>query len=232
LKYYKRKSEVIYPGFDVIYWQKIKNVILSEAKNLAKRKLRLLDPSVTSFPQDDKRERDKNYFLIVSRLELYKKIELVVEVFNKLNKPLIVVGEGTEEKKLKQIAGKNIAFLSKLSDVELGNLYSNAQALIMPQEEDFGYASLEAQFFGCPVIAYKKGGARETVIEGETGIFFDNQNQKNLREAIERFNKIKYNLKIKTVRFGLDNVKRFEKEIFIKSFLMSLREALATKQSQ
>ena len=71
------------------------------------------------------------------------------------------------------MASNNITFLSKLSDVELGNsLYSNAQALIMPQEEDFGYVSLEAQFFCCPIIAYKKGGAIETVIDGKQEIFF------------------------------------------------------------
>jgi len=94
LKYYKRKSEVIYPGFDIAYWNNIK----SKVKN-------------------------KKFFLVVSRLEQYKKVDLAVKVFNKLNKPLIIVGEGTEKNKLEQMAGNNITFLSNISDVELGDLY-------------------------------------------------------------------------------------------------------------
>ncbi len=198
LKYYKRESEVIYPGFDINYWKNIKDQI-------------------------SKILRNKKYFLVISRLEPYKKVDLVVKVFNKLKDVLVIVGEGTEEKKLKKMAGKNIIFLSKLSDEELGSLYLNAQALIMPQEEDFGYISLEAQFFGCPVIAYKKGGALETVIDGKTGIFFANQNERSLRKAIERFNKIKYNLKNKIRELGMKNIERFDKKIFEKRFMESIK---------
>ncbi|MDO9028489.1 MAG: glycosyltransferase, partial [Candidatus Roizmanbacteria bacterium] len=79
-----------------------------------------------------------------------------------------------------------------------------------------------AQFFGCPVIAYKKGGALETVIDGKTGIFFANQNERSLRKAIERFNKIKYNLKNKIREFGMKNIERFSKEKFIDNFLKIL----------
>ncbi|HEX7542753.1 MAG TPA: glycosyltransferase, partial [Patescibacteria group bacterium] len=133
LKYYKRNSEVIYPGFDINYWKNIKDQV----------------SKIKETDQISKILRNKEYFLLVSRLESYKKVDLTIKVFNKLNKPLIIVGKGSEENKLKQIADKNIIFLSKLSDIELGTLYSNAQALIMPQEEDFGYVSLEAQFLGC-----------------------------------------------------------------------------------
>ena len=199
LKYYKRKSEVVYPPFNVEYWQKIKSQINDKFKMI----------------------NDK-YFLVVSRFEKYKKVDLAVEAYKKLNKQLIVVGEGKENEKLKKMAGKNITFLSKLSDAELGNLYSNAQALIMPQEEDFGLVSLEAQFFGCPVIAYKKGGAAETVIDGKTGIFFDKQTTKSLSKAIERFNKIRYNLKLKTKEFGVINVERFNEQNFINNFMKKI----------
>ncbi|MEK9169634.1 MAG: glycosyltransferase [Patescibacteria group bacterium] len=205
-KYYKRESEVVYPGFETNYWQGIKSKILN-SKSQINSKYKILNTK---------------YFLVVSRLEPYKRVDLAIKIFNKLNKTLIIVGEGSQEDKLKQIAGKNITFLSKLSDVELGNFYSNAQALIMPQEEDFGYVSLEAQFFDCPVIAYKKGGALETVIENKTGIFFDLQTEQNLRKAIERFNKIKYNLGSKIRRFGMKNIDRFSKEIFVDNFLKNL----------
>jgi len=206
LRYYKRGSKVIYPGFDIDYWQEIKSKIIN-SKSQINPKYKILNTK---------------YFLVVSRLEPYKKINLAIKVFNKLNKPLVIVGEGSEEKKLKQMAGKNITFLSKLSDIELGNLYSKAQALIMPQEEDFGYVSLEAQFFGCPVIAYKKGGTIETVIDGKTGLFFDHQSEQSLRRTIERFNKIKYNLRTKVKELGIKNVEKFGKKIFEKRILESI----------
>ncbi len=159
LKYYQRESEVIYPGFDTEYWKNIKDQI----------------SKIKETDQISKILKNNKYFLVISRLEPYKKVDLVVKVFNKLKDVLVIVGEGSQEKKLKKMAGKSVVFLSKLSDVELGSFYTNAQALIMPQEEDFGYVSLEAQFFGCPVIAYKRGGATETVIDGKTGIFFNRQ---------------------------------------------------------
>lgn len=206
LKYYKRNSEVIYPPFDMEYWKRIKSEI-TNFKSQINSKYKTLSTK---------------YFLVVSRLEPYKRIDLTVQSFNRLKHNLIIVGEGTDEKKLKQMAGSNITFLPKLSDVELGRLYANAQALIMPQEEDFGYVSLEAQYFGCPVIAYNKGGALETVDKNKTGIFFLDQNEQSFMRAIERFNKIKYTLKGKVREFGLNNVEKFSKRRFIDNFAKSL----------
>jgi len=202
-KYYKRDSEVVYPGFDVEYWKGIKSEIRNP-KFETNSKFKILN---------------SKFFLVISRLEPYKRVDLAIKVFNRLNKQLVIIGEGSQEKKLKQIAGKNITFLSKLSDVELGSFYSSAQALIMPQEEDFGYVSLEAQLFGCPVLAYKKGGVLETIIENKTGIFFDNQDERSLSQAIERFNKIEYNLKSEAREIGLSNVEKFSKEKFINKFI-------------
>ena len=202
-KYYKRDSEVVYPGFDVEYWKGIKSEIRNP-KFETNSKFKILN---------------SKFFLVISRLEPYKRVDLAIRVFNRLNKQLVIIGEGSQEKKLKQIAGKNITFLSKLSDVELGSFYSSAQALIMPQEEDFGYVSLEAQLFGCPVLAYKKGGVLETIIENKTGIFFDNQDERSLSQAIERFNKIEYNLKSEAREIGLSNVEKFSKEKFINKFI-------------
>jgi len=197
-KYYHRESEVIYPPFDVGYWKNVKSKVKSQ-----KSKVQL---------------KSKKFFLVVSRLEPYKKVDLAIRVFNKLNKNLVIIGEGSEENYLRKISGKNIKFLSKLTDRELVSLYMNAQALLMPQEEDFGYVSLEAQFFGCPVISYKKGGASETVIESKTGIFFNNQTESSLRQAIERFSKIKYNLRQNVLKYGLSNIERFSKLLFFQQF--------------
>lgn len=201
-KYYKRESEIVYPGFDVGYWEKIK-----------------LETRNSKFETNSKYEiLNTKYFLVVSRLESYKRVDLVIRSFDRSKNNLVIVGEGSQKDKLKQIAGQNIIFLSRLSDVELGEFYSNAQALIMPQEEDFGYVSLEAQFFNCPVIAYRRGGATETVAKDKTGVFFNEQNEKSLGEAIERFNKIKYNLRKNILSLELINVKKFSKEKFVNKF--------------
>jgi len=195
-KFYKRDSEVIYPPFDLDYWQKLK------------------DKSSTFHVSSSK------FFLVVSRLEPYKRVDLAVNVFNQLNENLIIVGKGSLSNELKRMASKNIQFVSDLTDGELGQLYQNARALIMPQEEEFGYVSLEAQFFGCPVIAYKKGGATETVLENKTGIFFDKQSKTSLQAAVERFKKIQYNLKNSARTFGKENAKRFSKKIFKERFML------------
>jgi len=207
-KYYKRDSEVIYPPFDTEYWNEIK--------------LRISNDKLPINFIPIKSGSNFKFFLVVSRLEPYKKIDLIVQSFNQLGMDLVIVGEGSLKYKLKTMASKNISFLSGLSDEELGFLYSKAEALIMPQEEDFGYVSLEAQFFGCPVIAYKKGGATETVIEGKTGIFFNKQNKESLLQALERYRVISYNLRTSMGKFAIKNIERFDKVRFIKQFKTSL----------
>ncbi len=202
-KYYKRNSKVICPPFDEEYWEKIK---------LANRNSKFeTNPNFQNI-------NSQKYYLLVSRLEPYKKIDLAVQSINRLGMPLIIVGIGSEEKKLKQLANKNVQFIPYVTDEELGHLYSNAMALIMPQEEDFGYVSLEAQFFGCPVIAYDRGGAKETVVEGQTGLFFSGQSVPSLGEALERFEVMSYNLKASTKRYGSNQVERFSKKKFINQF--------------
>jgi glycosyltransferase involved in cell wall biosynthesis len=155
----------------------------------------------------------------VARLEPYKKIDLAVKVFNKLKKTLVVVGEGSKERKLKRMANKNIVFLKKLTDEQLAILYKNAVALIMPQEEDFGYTALEAIFFRLPVIAYDKGGVKE-IAEENSGVFFPQQREDSLINAIARFEKIKYNLKSGLEKMRIDDNywKKFDEKEFIEKF--------------
>jgi len=203
LKYYQRESKVLYPPFDIKYWKNIKNQISKiKMTNQNSKLIKMKEP----------------FFLVVSRLESYKKVDLAIKVFNKRKEKLVVIGEGSEEKKLKKMASKNIVFLKKLTDSQLAYLYSFASALIMSQEEDFGYVSLEAQFFGCPVLAYKKGGATETVLDGKTGLFFDEQNERSLSKLINQFKKIEPQLKQTTLKIGLENVKKFDKIYFTSQF--------------
>lgn len=133
------------------------------------------------------------YFLVVCRLEYYKRVDIVIEAFNTLGLPLIVVGKGSQLTKLKAIAKSNIQFKSGLSKQELAGLYSRCQALVFPQVEDYGITPLEANASGRPVIAYGKGGVLETMIpykdQGSpaTALFFEEQNTASLVEAVKLF---------------------------------------------
>ena len=129
----------------------------------------------------------KNYFLVVSRLSPYKKIDAVVEAFNKLELPLIIAGEGSQEKYLKKIANKNIKIIGWQSDDEIKKLYQGARAFIFPGVDDFGMTPVEAMSYGVPVIAIRQGGVRETVVEGKTGEFFDAATPEVIADGVRRF---------------------------------------------
>lgn len=158
------------------------------------------------------RLKTKRYFLCVSRLARAKNIHLAIEACNKLNLPLKIVGKGREEKHLKSIAGPTIDFLGEVSDESLSKIYAGAKALIFPaQDEEFGIVPVEAMAHGVPVIAYRSGGVKETVIEGKTGIFFDELTVEALKKAIKQLG----NLTIKKDDC-LAQAKKFSKERFKK----------------
>lgn len=193
-KYYGRESGLVYPPVDTNKFE-IRN---------------------TKFEINPKH---KEYFLVVSRLVPYKRVDLVVEAFNELNYPLVIVGTGSEENRLKSMANRNIRFVGQLTDKELAVYYQNAKALIFPGEEDFGMVMVEAQAAGTPVIAYKKGGALDVVIDpttasgSATGTFFEGQTKHSLIEAIEIFEKTKFS---KSLLYK--NAQKFSKERFKKEF--------------
>ncbi len=129
---------------------------------------------------------NQGYYLIISRLSAYKKIDLAVKAFNKNGKKLIVVGEGSEYRKLKEMANTNITFKGYLEDNKVIELLTNCKALIFPGEEDFGLTPIEAMAAGKPVIAFNKGGVRETVINNITGLFFNQPTPESLNDSIIR----------------------------------------------
>jgi len=141
--------------------------------------------------------KDDGFYLIVSALVPYKRVDLAIGAFNKTGKRLVIVGTGNAEKELKSIAAQNIEFVGGASDDKVRELYSNCSAVIFPGEEDFGIVPVEAQASGKAVIAYAKGGALETVIplnsrnQKPTGVFFNKQTPETLISAIESFERNK-----------------------------------------
>jgi glycosyltransferase involved in cell wall biosynthesis len=171
-KFFGRESRVIYPPVDV---QRFTPAPVAATASAAK----------------------DSYYLAVSEMVPYKRIDLAVEVFNRLGRRLVVVGDGPEFQRLRRQAGPTVEFTGRIDDERLAGLYAACRAFIFPAEEDFGIAPLEAQSSGRPVIAFAKGGALETVIgyDGEggpgpgqcTGLFFSSQRADDLAHAVARF---------------------------------------------
>ncbi len=150
-----------------------------------------------------------DYFFMAGRLVSYKRFDLAVKAFNRNGLPLKIVGIGPEMNKLRKISNKNIEFLGLVSDAKLADLYSHAQAYIFPQEEDFGIVPLESMASGRPVIAYRAGGATETVMENKTGLFFNEQSTGSIQEAIEKFHLINFIPEI-----CREHAEKFDVEVF------------------
>jgi glycosyltransferase involved in cell wall biosynthesis len=163
-RYYGRDAVVVYPFVD----------------------LERFKPGVGS------QESGENYYLVVTRLAPWKRVEIAVEAANAVGAKLKVVGIGPDEKKLKKIAGPEVEILGGVPDDQATELFQNCSALIMTQEEDFGITSLEAQACGKPVIAYGAGGALETVVAGKTGEFFASQDAEALAKVLKKFDPKRY----------------------------------------
>jgi glycosyltransferase involved in cell wall biosynthesis len=145
----------------------------------------------------DKFAEVDDYYLVVSRLEPYKNVDKVIEVFNLLGLKLKIVGLGSEKVGLKLMASKNIEFLEGINNQALEKLYKHAKGLILSaEEEDFGITTIEASSVGTPVIALRSGGFIETVVEGRNGMFYDENTVESLLEAVKIFNEKKFDREI------------------------------------
>jgi glycosyltransferase involved in cell wall biosynthesis len=160
---------------------------------------------------------NEDFYLCVSRLQEYKRVDIAVRACNKLGIPLVIIGDGPEKKKLEMIAGPTVKFLGRVSKEIIIEHYAKCKALIFPGEEDFGITPLEAQASGRPVIAYGKGGALETIVDGKTGVFFYEQTPESLVEAIHKVESMKFDKNVLR-----ENAMQFDETIFkekIKSFI-------------
>jgi glycosyltransferase involved in cell wall biosynthesis len=159
---------------------------------------------------------EKNYYLAIGRLTPYKQFKTIIEAFNVLGKSLMVVGTGVQEKELKKIAKSNIMFAGYVPDEELPKVYAQAKALIFPQVEDFGITSLESMASGRPVIAYRGGGAMESMRENVTGIFFEEQTAAGIVQAVRDFEEKYGNFSSEEIR---KHAEKFSTERFKEKFI-------------
>lgn len=208
-KYYNRDSTVIYPFVETARFARMRMDTNGNSPN----KSEYSDKTKSIWIKNsDYLDSDKlGYFLIVSRLGGHKRVDLAISAFNRLGWSLKIIGTGPEEKKYKKMAKENIEFLGQISDEEVIRYYENCTALIYPQEEDFGITALEAMSAGKPVIAYKRGGALETIIPGITGEFFSPQTADALIDALKNFNLVKYSFED-----CHNQAVKFSKEHFVK----------------
>lgn len=187
-KYYNRESEIVYPPI---------------AEDLFNKPLN---------------NRKKDVFLSFGAITPYKKIDLLVDTFNKNGQNLIIIGEGSERKKLEKKAKNNIKFTGGLTWPEIENIFSKTKALLFPGEEDFGMIPIEVMAYGIPVIAFKKGGALETIVENRvsikesSGLFFEEQTCQSIQKTISFFEKEAHNFNPNWIR---NHAQKFSEEKFL-----------------
>jgi glycosyltransferase involved in cell wall biosynthesis len=219
-RYYIRKQAVqlrIWDGLSsmrVDYFIANSNFVKDRVCRYYRRKAAVIHPPVDTefFTPGTGRANKGEYYLAVSALVPYKRIDQLVRVFNRRSDKLFVVGKGSEEKRLKRMADSNIQFYRDLSNGELRDLYREARALIFSGVEDFGISFVEAQACGVPVIAYRKGGVCD-IIPSDCGLLYEQQDDRSLQEALERFQQMTFHSG--AIR---ENSLRFSRQTFREKF--------------
>ena len=203
------------------------NTVARRIKEFWNRDSTVIHPPVETekiFPVSQNEIGD--YFMLISRLVPYKRFDLVIQAFNRLQLPLKVVGNGRARAALERQAGPTIEFLGNVSDEEKHHLFSHCRAAIFPAEDDFGIAQVEVQAAGRPVIALAAGGALETVIDGVTGVLFQPQTPDGIMAAIRQFDEIEFSTEVIVEHASRFSRRRFEQEVttFVESYLVSAPE--------
>jgi len=192
------------------YYIAISNHVAKRIRKYYNRYAQTLYPPVDTSVFRPKKTPSGNYFLVVSRLVPYKRIDYVIKAFNRIKKPLIIIGNGSDKSRLKSLAGKTITFIDgNLTDEKLAWYYRKSRALIFGGEEDFGLTSVEVQACGRPVIALATGGVSESIIPSQTGELYDIPTVDSLLAAVTRFEQKYYDSSKCT-----ENARRFAKDTF------------------
>ena len=210
------------------------NFFIANSHHIAEKIRRIYkrDSAVIYPPVDvdkfDVLDKKDEFYLIASRFVPYKKVDLVVEAFNQMtDKKLVVIGSGPDKEKIKSIAGSNIEFLPHQPTEKLKEFMMKAKAFVFAAEEDFGIVVVEAMACGTPVIALNKGGTAESVINGKTGILFDEQQPESIKNAIKDFEKNIDYFDVQFIRKHAEKFNRsnYEKQIeeFVKDKLQNFK---------
>lgn len=188
------------------YYIAISERVQARIKKYYKRNVEAVIYPPVSLEENIQGQALKNYFLVVSRLVNYKRIDLIIEAFNELRLPLVIIGTGYEEKLLRHLASDTIHFISShLTDEQLAAYYGRCRAFLSAADEDFGISMAEAQAAGKPVIAYAQSGASEIVRDGETGVLFSEQSKQSIVASVRKLQKTEIlpeNCRINARRFG------------------------------
>ena len=171
-------------------------------------------------------ERPGSAYMVLSELMPHKRIDVAVRAFNQLRLPLVVVGNGPDARRLKRLAGPTISFAGRVSDEEAARLLAESRALVVTATEEFGIAAVEAQAAGRPVVALREGGARETVLEGETGTFFESPAPEALAATVARFDALEID-PAACVR----NARRFDVAVFRREMREVVDDALSAERA-
>lgn len=212
----------------------ISRFVAERIKKYYGREADIIHPPVNASFYLPEKQRTGDYFLMVTALAPYKRVDLAIRVFNQLKLPLRIIGSGQMEGALKKMAGPTVRFLGWRSDEEVRDAYANCRALIFPGEEDFGIVPLEAQSCGRPVIAYGSGGVLETVLPANpkedsrlpgpaTGLFFYRQDAEALEEAVVHFQKMEKDFDPEAIR---QNALRFDREKFLARISDCIKDVL------
>ncbi len=194
----------------------------SRVEKYYRRESSVVPPPVDTAAFRPSAERD-DYYLLVGQMVRYKRIDLAVEAFSGTSRRLVVIGDGEQYSKIKRQAGVNVELLGWQSAAALAEHYARCRALIFPGLEDFGIVPVEAMAAGRPVIAYGRGGALETVVDGTTGLFFGEQTPEALIAAVEQFEKIEGSFSAESIQ---GHARRFDKSVFKERMERVIDEAL------
>jgi len=211
-------------------WVAISKTVTRRIKKYYRSDSSVIYPPVDLTPLINNKDKPKDCYLIVSRLTQYKKIDLAIKVFNQLNLPLIIIGEGADRRRLESLANKNIKFLGWKGEKEKIKYFKRCRAFLFPGEDDFGITPVEAMAAGRPVIAFAAGGATETVVAGVTGEFFtDSNDPESLKKAVLKLEKNYSNYKPSVCQ---NRAKEFSEEIFKKKFKSFVEEEYKKYQTK